>query len=144
MSDTLGAADQTLREVLMRMHAILAEPSRWSRGALAQTLLAEPVLPLSESAWRWSLTGALARALFEMLGPRAAGCDWQRAYDAALSALWRVLPREHQRSQRLSLDLDSFNDYPGTHHPDIVQLAERAISLAAAQALANPYEPGRY
>src|SRR5438270_4258179 len=109
MSDAMRHADPMLLELLTRVHATLAEPSRWSRGALAQTLLAEPVLPLSESAWRWSLTGALARALFEMLGPRAAGCDWQRAYDAALSALWRVLPREHQRSQRLSLDLDSFN-----------------------------------
>jgi hypothetical protein len=146
MSDTLGDAGQRLTEVLTRVHAILAEPSQWCRGALAQTLLAEPVpvLPLSESAWRWSLAGALARALFEMLGPRAAACDWQRAYDSAVSALWRVLPREHQRSQRLSLDLDGFNDYPGTHHPDIVQLAERAISLAAAQGLADPYEPGRY
>ena len=92
-------ADPTLLNLLTRVHAILAEPSRWTRGALARTLLAEPVLPLSESAWRWSLAGALARGLFEMLGPRAAACDWQRAYDSAVSALWQVLPRDHQLSR---------------------------------------------
>jgi hypothetical protein len=125
----LGDADEKLIAILTRVRAILAEPSRWTRGALARTLLEEPVLPLSESAWRWSLTGALARALFELLGPRAAACDWQLAYDSALSAMWRLLPEEHQHSQRFSVDLDRFNDYRGTHYRDIIQLADQAIAV---------------
>jgi hypothetical protein len=128
-SAALGDADERLIGVLTRVRAILAEPSRWTRGALARTLLDEPVLPLSESAWRWSLTGALARALFELLGPRAAVCDWQHAYDSALSAMWHVLPEQHQHSQRFSVDLDRFNDYRGTHYPDIIRLADQAIAL---------------
>jgi hypothetical protein len=47
--------------------------------------------------------------------------------------MWRVLPTEHQVSQRFSLDLDRFNDFPGTHYVDVVQLAERAIAVSRGE-----------
>jgi hypothetical protein len=83
------------------------------QGALARTLVDYLVLPLSDSAWRWCLAGAVFCALFEVLGPHAAACDWDRVYTSTVAAPWHISPADCQRAhQTLSLDLDRFNDDP--------------------------------
>jgi hypothetical protein len=119
-----------LERVLLHQQAILADRGRWTRGALARSLTDEPVVPLSERAWRWSLSGAIAPALLQVLGPTPSPLAWQRMYDAAVEVLWRELPAEQPRSKHIGLDLDGFNDYPGTHHEDVLDIVERALHAA--------------
>ena len=128
--------DLRLRDVLACQKQILDESQRWARGSMARTLLGEPVLPLSERAWAWSLTGALAPALLEILGPKASRFDWDRLYGRAVAALWAQLPAAYPRSERKALDLDGFNDYPGTHHEDILEVIERAQAAVGGPMLA--------
>jgi hypothetical protein len=118
---------------LHQLRDLLADSRRWTRGALARNLLKEAVLPLSDRALSWSLAGSVAPALLELLGPRSSQVDWQRLYDATLVALWRALPEDHPRTPRVATDLDGFNDFPGTHHEDVLALIDRAISTLEAQ-----------
>jgi hypothetical protein len=113
--------------VLHAQRELLSEPSQWTRGALARDLFGQTVVPLSERALRWSLTGSIAPALLALLGPRAANLDWQRLYDASVGALWNALPSDFPRTARMSLDLDGFNDYAGTQHADMLDLIARTI-----------------
>jgi len=116
-----------VRDVLERQSALLEDACHWTRGALARTLLGESVVPLSDRAICWSLTGALARAVLDVLGPRTAQSDWVRLQDAVVDALWRSLPDDHPRTTRKMLDLDGFNDFVGVDHSDVVQLIRRAV-----------------
>jgi hypothetical protein len=116
-----------LLRILTRAQEILAEPATWTRGALARSLLRRGVLPTSELAVSWSASGALALALFDILGPSAARCDRERLYDLGIRSLGHSLPDDHPRTARISLDIDGFNDYPGTVYQDIMQLFERAL-----------------
>jgi hypothetical protein len=117
-----------VRDVLERQHVILDDPRRWTRGALARTLLQEAVVPLSDRALSWSLNGALALAMFDVLGPATAQVDWQRVQDAAVDALWSSLPTDHPRTARKMLDLDGFNDFVGHDHADVLDLIQGAIA----------------
>jgi hypothetical protein len=116
-----------IRDVLERQFALLEESCHWTRGALARTLLGESVVPLSDRAICWSLNGALARAMLDVLGPRAAQSDWVRLQNAMVDALWRSLPNDHPRTTRQMFDLDAFNDFVGVDHSDVQQLIRRAI-----------------
>jgi hypothetical protein len=121
---------------------MLGERCRWTRGALARTLVDDPVLPLSDSAWRWSLAGAVALALFEVLGPHSAACDWDRAYTSTVAALWHVLPADYQRAhETLSLDLDRFNDDPDIVHRDVVELVDCALAVVYGKQFDLPIAP---
>ena len=116
-----------LVEALARAHAVLVDPDQWTKQALARNVLRQAVVPLSDSALSWSLTGAMAVGVFEVLGPNAAQIDWQRLYDGATEALWQALPSDHPRTPRKTIDLDGFNDYPGTNHSDVMAVFCRAI-----------------
>jgi hypothetical protein len=94
---------------------------------MARSLLNRAVLPASDYAWSWSTSGALALALFDSFGTRAGLSDRERLYDLGIRSLWCSLPDDHPRTPRMSLDIDGFNDYPGTHFQDVVQLFERAV-----------------
>jgi hypothetical protein len=118
--------DRVVVAVLVRQRSILAEPGSWTRRALARTLTSQGVHPLSQDAWRWSLSGALARALFEELGP-ATGCEWERPYDLAQARLRAAVPDGHPWTGAGGWDLDGFNDYPGTYHEDVLDLIDRAL-----------------
>jgi hypothetical protein len=120
--------------VLKRMHALLEDSHHWTRGALARSMLGQSVVPLSDLACCWSISGALARSLYDLLGPRCAECDWRRAYDAALLVIWRALPTDHPRTARHGLDVDGFNDYPATTHASVLQLLDRALADLATTA----------
>jgi hypothetical protein len=117
-----------LLAVLTHQRAILAESTRWTRVALARTPTLNAVLPLSERAWSWSLSGALALALFEVLGANGAQRDWQRLYDLAVDAVWLALPDDQPRTARKSTDIDGFNDYPGNEYQDVAKLMDRAVN----------------
>jgi hypothetical protein len=114
--------------VLDRMRVLLQEPRQWTRGTLARSVLGTSVVPLSDTACCWSLSGALARALLDVMGPRAAQCDWHTAYEAVLLSMWRALPLEHPRTARRGLDVDGFNDYPSTSHACVLQLLDDALA----------------
>ena len=111
---------------------IIADQSRWTRGALARTVLRTAVLPTSDLAESWNASGALVRASSQVLGAFASRSDRERMYDLGVRALWSSLPDDHPRSERMSLDVDGFNDYPGTEHEDVVALFERAVANARA------------
>jgi hypothetical protein len=119
-----------LLRTLTRAQEIVAEPSTWTRGALARTVLRTAVLPTSELAEAWSACGALVCASSEVLGAFCSRGDRERLYDLSVRALWQALPDDHPRTQHVGLDVDGFNDYPGTEHEDIIALFERAISCA--------------
>jgi hypothetical protein len=101
-----------------------------SRRALARSLLRDAVPPVSDLAFSWSASGALAFALFQILGPAAAQCDRYRMYDLGIRLIWDNLPEEQPRTARVTLDIDGFNDYPGTDHQDVVELFDRALASA--------------
>jgi hypothetical protein len=124
-----------LVDVLSRAQAVLVDPDQWTKCALARNVLRRAVLPLSETALSWSLTGAMAVGVFEVLGPNAAQIDWQRLYDGATEALWQALPSDHPRTPRKTIDLDGFNDFPGTHHSDVMAVFCRAIDAVQNEAL---------
>ena len=119
--------DPVALAVLARQRSILAEPGSWTRGGLARTLTGQGVHPLSQDAWRWSLSGALARALFDELGPTHARCEWERLYEVAQARLRSVVPDSYPWTGAGGCDLDGFNDYPGTHHDDVLDLIDRAL-----------------
>jgi hypothetical protein len=121
-----------LLAILTHQQAILADSTRWTRVALARTTQLEPVVPLSDRAWCWSLSGAQALALFEVLGGHVAQRDWQRLYDLAIDALWDGLPDEQPRTERRGADVDGFNDYFGTDFRDVANLIDRAVRAQAA------------
>jgi hypothetical protein len=125
---------QILVTILTRAAEVLGEQGRWTRGALARSLLNQAVLPVSDQAWSWSAAGGFALALHEVLGPYAAQCDRYRFFDLGIQMLWRSLPDEQPRTARLALDIDGFNDYPGTQQEDVLALFERAVSAAQAVA----------
>jgi len=114
--------------VLERMRVLLQEPEQWTRGTLARSVLGNSVVPLSDTACCWSLSGALARALYDVMGPRAAQCDWHAAYEAALLSLWGALPSDHPRTTRRGLDVDGFNDFPSTTHACVLLLVQDALA----------------
>jgi hypothetical protein len=125
-----GNLEQPAPRVGCALHGqreLLADASRWTRGAMARTLLKEAVVPLSDRALSWSLTGSLSVVLLELLGPRSSQVEWQRLYDATVAALWDALPPDHPRTTRKTTDLDGFNDFPGTSHDDILALIDRAL-----------------
>jgi hypothetical protein len=113
--------------VLTRAQEILAEPRSWTRGALARSVFRGAVLPASDLALSWSATGAFALALHETLGASATEFDRYRMYDRGIRVIWHNLPDDHPRTARVTLDIDGFNDYPGTQHEDVVSLFERAL-----------------
>ena len=116
--------------ILTHARIILADPDCWARGALARSLVQRSVLPASDAAHSWSASGALALALRHRLGTHASLGDRERLYDLGIRSLWFSLPDEHPRTLRMSLDIDGFNDYPGTRYQDVVQLFERAVDDA--------------
>ena len=118
--------------ILNRAQEILAEPRSWTRVALARSVLRDAVLPVSERALSWSTSGALALALHDVLGPLASYGDRYRLYDLSVQIIWRSLPDDHPRTARASLDIDGFNDYPGTQHRDVIGVFERAVLAARA------------
>jgi hypothetical protein len=122
-----GDDAQVLLTILTRAQELLAEPARWTRGALARSFTHTSVLPASELAWSWSAAGGFARALQEVLGPYAPQCDRYRVFDLGIQLIWNSLPDDHPRTARLALDIDGFNDFPGTHHDDVVELFERVV-----------------
>jgi hypothetical protein len=126
--DVCSVDPSNIDTVLRSLREVLADSSRWTRGALARTVLNDAVVPLSDRALKWSLTGAIAPALMDLLGPRATQSDWQRLYEHAVHALWSALPNDHPRTSRLVTDLDGFNDYRGTDHEDVVDLIDRALA----------------
>ena len=127
--------------VLLRQRSVLEESISWTRGALARTLTGQGVHPLSHDAWRWSLSGALARALFDALGPTPARSDWERLYDLAQARLRSAIPEGHPWTGAGSSDLDGFNDYPGTYHEDVLDLIDRALESEMHTLLAGPLAP---
>ncbi|HEV7665633.1 MAG TPA: hypothetical protein VGQ62_19030 [Chloroflexota bacterium] len=124
-----------LVEILTRAQDIVSEPAAWTRGALARSVLRDAVLPTSDVAITWSTSGALALGLHNVLGPAAAQSDRERLYDLAIRTLWTNLPEDHPRTSRMSLDIDGFNDYPGTRYDNIERLFERSVELARANAI---------
>ena len=125
---------QIVVAILARTADLLAERRRWTRGALARSALERAVLPVSDEAWAWSAAGGFALALHDVLGPYAAQCDRYRLFDLGIQFIWASLPGDHPRTARLTLDIDGFNDYPGTHHEDVVGLIERALAAARSAA----------
>jgi hypothetical protein len=125
---------QVLVAILARTADLLAERRSWTRGALARSALDKAVLPVSDEAWSWSMAGGFALALHEVLGPYAAQCDRYRLFDLGIKFIWASLPEDHPRTARLTLDIDGFNDYPGTDHDDVVGLFERALAAARSAA----------
>jgi hypothetical protein len=121
-----------LVSVLARAQEILAEPDRWTRVALSRSVLHGAVAPTSALGVSWSVTGALALAVLRVLGTYAPQCDRERLYDLGIGSLWHSLPDDHPRTLHMSLDIDGFNDYPGTRYQDIIQLYERALVCARA------------
>ena len=47
--------------------------------------------------------------------------------DQSIQALWEALPEDHPRTAHKISDIDGFNDYPCTHHVDVLWLIQRAI-----------------
>jgi hypothetical protein len=124
-----------LARALSRARDTIQNPSAWTRGALARNVLHRAVLPTSDAAECWSASGALVRALHEVLGRFACRSDRERMYDLGVAALWSSLPPDHPRSAWLSIDVDGFNDYPGTEHEDVMALFDRAIANARSGSL---------
>src|SRR5438552_7971835 len=75
-----------LARTLSRAREIVAEPSAWTRGALARNVLRRAVLPTSEGAECWSAAGALVRASSEVLGAFSSRSDRERMYDLGVRA----------------------------------------------------------
>ncbi len=121
-------AAELVPAVLARMQTLLEDSSQWTRGTLARSVLGNSVVPLSDVACCWSLSGALARALYDVMGPRAAQCDWHAAYEATLLCIWRALPADHPRTARRGLDVDGFNDFPSTSHACVLRLLDDALA----------------
>jgi hypothetical protein len=119
---------QLLLAVLIHQQAVLDEPTHWTRVALARTAKLDTILPLSDRAECWSLSGALALALFQVLGSKMMHSDWERLYSLAVEALWNALPDGHPRSRQHGKDLDGFNDFQGTFFEDVADLLDRAVS----------------
>ncbi len=129
--------DARLLEVLIKLGEVVDAPSSWTRGALARSLLGESVLPLSDRACSWSVIGAIAPALLDMLGPSSAQCDWDRLYELTVNALWTHLPEDQPRTPRKGSDIDAFNDFAGTHYEDVLDVIENAITSARAASEAQ-------
>jgi hypothetical protein len=130
--------------ILARVSVLLAEPERWTRRALARSVLGTAVGPLSELASCWSVSGALARSLYDLMGPRVSDADWQAAYDATVLTLWQALPADHPRTHRHGLDLDGFNDYPATTHQHILSLLDLALAQREMPTRAPPRRYSKY
>jgi hypothetical protein len=120
-----------VRSTLLRAQDLLSVRSAWTRGTLARTLLRTAVPPTSDLAQQWSASGAVMLAANEVLGAIASRSDRERLYDCAIRALWTMLPEDHPRTERLILDVDGFNDYPGTHYEDVTAWFERAVAAAS-------------
>jgi hypothetical protein len=122
----------SLVSILARAREILAEPDRWTRVALSRSATRSAVLPTSDLGVSWSATGALALAILDVLGPYAPQSDRERLFDLGIGSLWQSLPDDQPRTPHMSLDIDGFNDYPGTHYRDVLDLYERALASARA------------
>jgi hypothetical protein len=129
-----------LVHILARALEVLSTRAKWTRGAMARSLLHDAVPPTSDLAVCWSASGAVALALRDILGPSAGLCDRERLYDLGIGVLWRSLPADHPRTQRMILDIDGFNDYPGADYQDIVRMFEDALHSARCAPSSSPTE----
>jgi hypothetical protein len=118
-----------LLAVLIHLQAIMDVPTRWTRVALARTSKLETILPLSGQAVCWSLSGALALALFQVLGSKMMQAHWERLYSLTVDALWDSLEDRNPRSRQHGKDLDDFNDFEGTTFEDVADLLDRVVSV---------------
>jgi hypothetical protein len=61
----------TLRhQVLRHARALIAEPTRWTRGVLGRAASGRPVMWQDEEACRWCALGAIHRAAYVLVGDK--------------------------------------------------------------------------
>ena len=104
--------EQTARDVLLEVRALLAEPTRWTKGAYGKDARGVRVGARSSNAVCWCLVGAYQHSHPE-------GTSRRRAFDL----LGSVASDWHGRS------LQDFNDDPATTHADVLALIDRALEL---------------
>ena len=93
----------------------------------------EDLAPISERVLE--LGGIVINVIFAKEGIKALP-----EVKTRIGALWSSLPDEHPRSARMSLDVDGFNDYPGSEHEDILAMFDRAVASAVACPLTDQVE----
>ena len=55
------------KQVLINARALIADPARWTRGALACTAEDQPVAWYDPSATKWCAQGAIYRAAYDLV-----------------------------------------------------------------------------
>jgi len=107
-------------DILTKARELIADPARWTQGALARTTNRETVSPYDNSAICWCLVGACSRAsatdeASDDFGPALAALE-----DACVAAGGGA-------------SIPSFNDQPGRTHAQVL-----AVLDAATESLKGP------
>jgi hypothetical protein len=110
------------RALLVRARALIADPGRWARHALALDEHGACTWPTAEDARRWDILGSLYRAWGEETTDPPYDAP---AYIVAKGVLTKLL-REHP-GPGWKNPLSAFNDSSSTSHADVLDLFDRAI-----------------
>lgn len=102
----------TIKEVLQKARALIADPERWTREALARTSEGWEVRGDNPTACRWCVVGAI-----QAIALGAGVATWP-----ATVALLPFIPHH--------ADVPSWNDDPKTTHADVLAAFDAAIARA--------------
>jgi hypothetical protein len=108
----------TVRDVLMKARALLAEPSHWTQGEYARTPAGIGMMPWSDRAVCWDLAGAVYFVAAQDQGR----CDVMRAELEGYPATQLL------RNLAGCESLQQWNDDPSRTHAEVLALLDRAIA----------------
>ena len=101
-------------EALERAKEIINNPKNWTKGAVAKNKNNQPVIETSPKACKFSLNGALHRAIYEMIK--------EQKYE--IETLRQINNNILMKDKHVEL-----NENPETTHEDILQLLDNTIKL---------------
>jgi hypothetical protein len=116
------------RKQLQCARALIEDPGRWTKRALARDANGRPVWPSTRSACAWCALGALLRVGAHARGRRDVRLAASNQARAALAraAYSSMTPPDVRAVGR-------FNDSIVTDHSDVLALFDRAIEMLDAQ-----------
>lgn len=110
-------------DILAEARDKIADPKRWTRGAMARDAQIRGTYHSAPDACRWCAEGAI-RSVFVAHGSLISSHrPWIDLWTRAFAALKGQIPGEYD-------EIADFNDHARTKHEDVLALFDRAIEAA--------------
>jgi len=123
-----------LLSLIPKVQELLAEPTKWGKGAMGRDVAGKEVASDSAYACSWCLYGAIVKACkFNSAGETLIFNFLSRDREVVLYIPPRLSPEEKELYAKTGMgSLIDYNDAPERTHAEILALLERALTRAKA------------